>query len=108
MDEILVNQHQANKSANDRMRLPAGGHALTGPCAAANANRRSSADLRAGRKLAIHNQFNFFPMDWKMISKGQSPILALSTWPIAYLTPEPLLIASSCPTKETMKGPGSF
>ena len=40
MDEILANQHQANKSANDLMRLPAGGHALTGPCAAANANRR--------------------------------------------------------------------
>ena len=98
MDEILVNQHQANKSANDRMRLPAGGHALTGPCAAANANRRSSADLRAGRKLAIHNQFIFFPMDWTNDFKG----------PIAYLTPEPLLIASSCPTKETMKGPGSF
>jgi hypothetical protein len=78
MEEILANQHQANKSANDLMRLPAGGHALTGPCAAANANRRSSADLRAGRKLAIHNQFNFSPMDWTNDFKG----------PIAYLSSE--------------------
>ena len=78
MDEILANQHQANKSANDLMRLPAGGHVLTGPCAPANVNRRSSADLRAGQKLAIHNLFNFFPMDWTNDFKG----------PIAYFSSE--------------------